>query len=94
MPWCSQAARARELGLEARAKKIDREHRGALSRSISSLLRSSEAQIELVARIGGDLEESGGTRETSVQGLGLSQTLVAIIKSTIGPAILFSELRC
>jgi len=93
------AARARELGLDARADRLDREHRGALTRSLRGFLADSSRYGDLLASIAGpeddgddDEEKEGGDVDEGGHDIGEytpSATILAIVKATIGPAVLF-----
>mmetsp|Transcript_33816 Transcript_33816/g.69120 ORF Transcript_33816/g.69120 Transcript_33816/m.69120 type:complete len:652 (+) Transcript_33816:143-2098(+) len=95
----TMAARARALGLEARAARIEREdnsRRGQFVESIDALLDNERVLIELLAgrgdsgkRVLGGKEEEGDDDDEGDAGFSTEETLLAIIKSVIGPAVLY-----
>eukprot|EP00613_Pedinella_sp_CCMP2098_P065985 CAMPEP_0171988548 /NCGR_PEP_ID=MMETSP0993-20121228/275957_1 /TAXON_ID=483369 /ORGANISM="non described non described, Strain CCMP2098" /LENGTH=700 /DNA_ID=CAMNT_0012641523 /DNA_START=80 /DNA_END=2183 /DNA_ORIENTATION=+ len=90
----TMAARARALGLEARAARIEREdnsRRGQFVESIDALLDNERVLIELLAgrgdsgkRVLGGKEEEGDDDDEGDAGFSTEETLLAIIKSVTG----------
>jgi hypothetical protein len=76
------AARARELGLEARAERLMKERETQFIQA--GFLRGAKIQIELLKRLG-----ESGSEHGLINDLNFFETITAIFKSTVGPAALY-----
>lgn len=91
------AERAREMGLENRANQLLEEDRSRVwefSKQLDRLLvrsgdRVSVRMIKRLARLTSDADEEEDEGDDAGKRLNLSETIAAIVKATVGSAVLY-----